>query len=196
MDHTLRIAALDAGFFANFNNVISVLSTSLGKDGARAAKVDWTVRPNMTDFTYGDVGTNVWARFFEPLRFDDLPAAETDAPIFPDYSISNIYAYRLYKRDRLWRRRLHEVFDRFVRPLPHVKARVDSIAKSSFGGAKVIGVHARHPGISVENLFDVPPAPAFVASTRRLLCRRDARRKGLWLRPTKTLARQPGSSWC
>lgn len=164
----LRIPALDAGFFANLNNVVSVLGTCLGKDGVRAARVDWTVRPGMSDFSYGEVGTNVWDQFFEPLDFAQIPAEETDAPVFPDYSITDIYAYRLHKRDRRWRREKHAIYERFVKLRPHVQAHVDAIATAMFSGGPIIGVHARHSGISVENVFDVPTAGTFVAHAHRL----------------------------
>jgi Nodulation protein Z (NodZ) len=168
--NTLVINAFDAGFFANFNNVASVLGTSLGRNGAIAARIDWTVLKRMTHFTYGEAGVNVWNRFFEPLSFDEVPAGEAGTKIFPDYSITDIYAYRLYKRDQTWRARYHDVFRRYIRPLPHVTDRVDEIwHRDGLATGPVVGVHARHPGHSIENIFAIPPVQTFIAQARLLL---------------------------
>lgn len=182
--HTLVIDRLNAGFFANFNNVVAILAHQLGEDGAAAARVDWRVRAGDSDFPYGPVGCNAWDQFFEPLRFADPPAAERPARNFPDPNLCTFRPYWLYKCDRTWRRRYHAVAREHVRLTPRLRERVAAL-RAGMAGRPVVGVHARSPAHSVENIFPIPRTAYFIARARQLLAETD---NGLIFLATDTAA--------
>lgn len=166
--YTLSIQLFEAGLFANFNNLMNNLKVAAEHPEIVSVRVDWFVPPDL-EFFYAPVGTNAWEQFFELLDFPGVAGPVERAPKFPDPSITHIYAYRLYKFDRTWRRRYNDLYRRHIRPLPFIVQRVDEIVAQSFEGHRVIGAHVRNPGHSIENIFDIPPTRDFIARARQVM---------------------------
>lgn len=165
---TRSVHLFEAGLFANFNNVLNNLKVAAENPEIVSVRVDWIVLPGI-GFFYAPVGTNAWELFFEPLSFPSASGRIKRAPKFPDHMITNIYAYRLYKFDRTWRKTYNDLYRRHIRPLAFLTQRVDEIVAQSFAGHRVIGAHVRNPGHSAENIFDIPPTKDFIEKARELM---------------------------
>lgn len=165
---TRSVHLFEGGLFANFNNVLNNLKVAAEKPEIVSVRVDWIVLPGL-DFFYAPLGANAWELFFEPLAFPAAPGRIKRAPVFPENMITNIFAYRLYKFDRTWRKLYNELYRQHIRPLPFLTQRVDEIVARSFAGHRVIGAHVRNPGHSAENIFDIPPTRDFIEKARELM---------------------------
>ena len=167
---TLVIRNRDAGFFSNLNAVVDCLVNRLGRDGVEAARVDWRAPENITYFHYGTAaGGNLWAAFFEPLPFAAFPARTVETDSFVDNAITGRSAYATYKLKRRWRRRYHRAYARYVKPRDNLLDRVERIYRDRMDGHYCVGVHFRHPGHDVENLFPIPGPDVFIEQAERLL---------------------------
>ena len=160
----------NGGFFSNLNAVLTVLDRHLHHDGVDAVVVDWRAESELAEFSYGRPGDgNLWLAFYEPLRFDHFPNRRVVHVGPAYYDATGMSAYAMYKLRPSWRRRYAAIYGRFVRPLPHIMAKVDAIASSFPPGSFRLGVHYRNPLHSVECPFPIPPPEIFVARARALL---------------------------
>lgn len=170
MAATLLIWTMDAGFFANFVWVLNNLHSGMAAMGASAARVEWIREPHYSDFSYGAVGENAWDLYFEPLDFPDAPAETVRAHhLYMTRPLSGQWTYERYRFDRTWRQSFNDIYRRYIRVRPRILEKVERLRSELFAGHRVVGVHARNPGHSVENMFPIPPAPYWIARTRALL---------------------------
>lgn len=171
--YTLVLPAYNGGFFSHLNCVVNHLRHTLGRDGCVAVRVDWHAGEGPSNFVYGaPEDGELWRRFFEPLAFASMPAAERSADRYADQSMTGLHAYRMYRRGSGWRGQYGAAFARYVLVQERLRRRRDEMWQSSGAGEHSVGVHYRHPDHGVECPRDIPPIDVFVERTRRLLHRR------------------------
>lgn len=167
---TLIIRNRDSGFFSNFNLVLNNLYWRLGRDGIRAAIVDWRATARTAQFPYAsEEQENLWLRFFEPLPFENFPAARRESNFYALTNITSKFAYAAYKLNRRWRRDYHRLYRRYIRVRPSVRESIDQIYRSSMAARYCVGVHYRHPAHDTECLYPIPPPEVFIERARRML---------------------------
>jgi hypothetical protein len=151
---TLIIRNRNSGFFSNLNLVLNNLYWRLGRDGVRAAIVDWRATADTPQFSYGgEEQENLWLWFFEPLPFEYFPAARRDSNFYASMNITSNFAYAAYKLNRRWRRGYNRLYRRYIRVRPSVREGVDRIYRSTMAARYCVGVHYRHPAHDSECLL-------------------------------------------
>ena len=164
----------DGGFFSLFNTFFSHLVWGLGQGSIKYVLPDWRVRKmkevwqtsSFTSFCYGaEADGNIWLKVFEPLYEDLSPRVyEEDELLYADTQpfhsfnekneplLTYIHAYQLYRMPNFaqWRHWYNLYYSRFIKPRPHIQAKVDELYYSKMEGLHCIGVHARHPSHAIE----------------------------------------------
>jgi hypothetical protein len=167
---TLIIRPWNSGFFSNFNLVVNNLYWRLGRDGIRAAIVDWRATADTPEFSYGsEEDENLWPRFFEPLTFEYFPAARRETNFYASLNITAFFAYAAYKLGWRWRRVYNRLYRRYIRIRPSILERADRIYSSAMASRYCVGVHYRHPAHDCECLYPIPPPEVFIERARRML---------------------------
>jgi hypothetical protein len=167
---TLVVENTGAGFFSNFNAVITLLDKGLDRKGLKAIEVDWRQHPGDTQFPYGrPEDGNLWLQYFEPLPFDAFPETRLRNRGSFDNRIGGSAAYAMYKLFPAWRSRYHAIYQRSIHILPRVTDRVAAI-EARWGRERFrLGVHYRNPLHAEECPFPMPSPDTFVERARRLL---------------------------
>ena len=167
---TLIIRNRNSGFFSNFNLVLNNLYWRLGRDGIRAAIVDWRATADTAQFPYAsEEQENLWLRFFEPLPFEYFPAARRESNFYASSNITSRFAYAAYKLNWRWRRDYNRLYRRYIRIRPSVREGVDRIYRSTMAARYCVGVHYRHPAHDSECLYPIPSPEVFIERARRML---------------------------
>ena len=158
----------DNGFFANFMAVLDVLAV---RSPGSLVCVDWTLNGSEEHFPYGDAGTNVWNRLFEPLApasllHDPLVIERRLTPLSENTGRDMLQASTRWES---FRRERAEVMKRYVR-LTNTRcvSEIEAV-KKRFENKHVIGVHRRTPSVIVAaNQLDgrLPTIEDFIAATR------------------------------
>ena len=91
-----------AGFFSNFNKVVSVLHHQVDAGRYASAFVDWTIRSPIPHFRYGSrTDGNVWDRLFFPIgAAPDGDDFEIAGPFGWGGMPTGARAYDMYKSGR------------------------------------------------------------------------------------------------
>jgi hypothetical protein len=179
--------ARNAGFFSNFNGVVNRLHYTLAPQDT--CEVSWRVDQlrdgrhivPQTQFPYGTVEDgNLWTRFFEPLPLaaDGTPRGQTreiwelehQGWCFGTYHAAARRASRLYAPGRQqWRWNFHDVYRRFIRPLPQVLERAARFHRTYLAGRHSVGLHIRNVRHRQEQVGqEAYGVPDFVQAVRRL----------------------------
>jgi hypothetical protein len=169
---TLVVTARSAGFFSSFNCVMTHLDYHLGRDGFTAVEVDWRGDENLPHFSYGNLQDgNIWQHFFEPLAFPSFPPTRVEMREYPEAAcrITYLDVYATLKLNPFWRRRYHELFQKYIGIKPFLELRAAEIYQASMAGRYCIGVHYRHPQHQHELLRPMPPLGFFIARVKRHL---------------------------
>ena len=164
----------EGGFFSNFNKVISLLHSEIGRDGVTGVRVDWTLQKPIRHFPYGTPADgNVWDRLFSPVAAEgEVKETVTQYPTSGCHLWSGRRAYDLYRRQG-WRGTYNDTFRRFILPRPDLLQRVEQALENAQGLR--IGVHYRHPGHDHEMPRPIASVEYFIKRVRRL-----ARGHGTW----------------
>lgn len=167
--YTLVVPVVAAGFFSNVNRVVCHLRHTLGRGGCEALRVDWRPSELLPELGFGRPGDGeLWSHFFEPLDFPDAPGEEVAAGWeFPDWSMTGLNAYRMYKRGDRWRAAYGSAFAEHVRVRPLFRERAGRL-RSPAGDAFCVGVHYRHPLHDYEEPRAAEAIDYFVERTARL----------------------------
>jgi hypothetical protein len=157
----------EGGFFSNFNKVVSLLHSEIGRDGVTGVRVDWTLPKPIKHFPYGTPADgNVWERLFAPVAAEgDVNETVTDYPLNGRQLWTHRQAYGLYRRQD-WRRAYNQTFARFVVPRLDLLERAER-ALSKAEGLR-IGIHYRHPGHDHEMPRPIASVEYFIKRVRRL----------------------------
>ena len=159
----------DNGFFANFLAVIDVLAV---RSPGSLVCVDWTLTGTEEYFPYGEVGSNVWNRLFEPLA----PASLLHDPLVVERRLTplseNIGRDMLQYSARWesYRRQRAQVVEQYVRLTNQRCLREIEAVRQRLAGKHVIAVHRRTPSSAVAgNQLDghIPSLQDFIAATRQ-----------------------------
>lgn len=127
----------NAGFFANFNLVLSALEWA--EKCSLPCQVDWSRNWRSSDFAYGLPGVNVWCQLFDglDLRDDGAEAESFDLE-------GGLSGHReMYEQTR--RTVLNSIYRRHIRPHRRLFERVEHFQRRASWGGDVLGLHVRHP---------------------------------------------------
>jgi hypothetical protein len=172
--YTLRVAAFDHGFFANFVCVMSHLVATLDKEGCKAVTVDWHAPATQREFPYVDpTQGNLWDLLFEPLDFPDAPATCVTTQLWGEMATTGPWAYRTYKSGSGWRETYHAAYRRHVRLRESMQLHVDELDRTLLQGARVVGVHIRHPDKGELPRHQATVEDAVAMARQELVSRRD-----------------------
>jgi hypothetical protein len=137
----------EAGFFSNFNCVMSYLASLDRFPNLQTIGVDWTIRRRYrSHFSFGQPEDgNIWIHFFEPLPFPPHRSILTHRMNrFLDYQITGKNATGLYRSGDAWRKRYHTAYTRYIHVRPEIERRVSEIYDTRMKGHCCLGLHIRH----------------------------------------------------
>ncbi len=157
-----------AGFFSNFNKVVSVLCHEVEAGRYDHAFVDWTIRSPIRHFRYGtSADGNIWERLFYPVGVAPDGDDSEFAGLFGRGGMpTGTRAYDMYKSGHRWRHRYGAIAQKYIRVRPEIVAEVDRILD---GAARpMIGIHYRHPGHNAECPSPIPPVSEFAQRARKI----------------------------
>ena len=157
----------DNGFFANFMAVLDVLCV---RSPGSLVCIDWILDGSEEHFPYGEIGTNVWNRLFEPLA----PATLLHDPLVVERRLTplseNTGRDMLQRSDRWEGYRLERaaVMRKYVRLTNQRCLNEIEVVRQRLEGKYVIGVHRRTPSFIIAgNQLDgrMPTIEDFIAAT-------------------------------
>jgi len=136
------------GLFSAFATVLGLLEHYDNRRGRYAGiRVDFASQGLYYDPSAGD---NWWEYYFEPIDH----GTQQDSQVTLVGADEQFHFARRVERS-MPRERGHELIERYIRPKPHIREKIDAYVRANFGQAFVIGIHYR----GTDKFHDAPRVP-------------------------------------
>lgn len=155
----------DAGFFSVFNFYVGTLYKGVRSYPYFNKQVFLNINNgNNQHFCYWTDSENCWFDYFQPVKFndDDVIHLTNEYKTFPiDVGFNAPEEFRIPEKTKNlilspdfieWRKRIHEVYSKYVKFHPNILHIVDTFWSYNINdSSNVIGIHYRHPSHFVES---------------------------------------------
>lgn len=123
------------GFYGQFTGILGMLDClETWPDSVAGVRVDFGDRGLYFDPAHGG---NSWQYHFEPIDV----GCGSDAV---DWKLGTDLEEQFYQHgEQLPRARAFQLIDRYIRPRPHIREKVDAFVRMHFAGFHVLGIHYR-----------------------------------------------------
>jgi len=143
--YLLTLPLYNSGLFNTFNTVIGALD-QYDRGNITGLRIDFEDKGWYFDAARGH---NWWSYYFEPIVLGVVSDSKKEI-LFPTYQ-KIIFAY--HAQFEMSRERAHELIEKYIHILPHIRQKVDFFCKHHFTDCFVLGIHYR----GTDKVFESSP---------------------------------------